>query len=128
MTAPPDEGGVYFLRNVPDPQGQNAKDRWVIVFKAVVPGHEVALCVGVSSTTQAADRIALPNQETTPACRSGLPRMSYAVPAWILLVTHTDLSDKRGSVSGMTLTRIRSAIARASDEQRTTLHRAPDEF
>lgn len=127
MTAPPLEGGVYFLRSVPDPEGRNAKDRWVIVFRSVVPGHAVALCAAVSSSTTAEDRILLPNQESAPHARSGLARQSYAVPAWVLLVAHEDLADKRGTISGATLTRLREAIARASDEGRTTLQRAPDE-
>lgn len=128
MSTAPDEGGVYFLRAVPDPHGQNAKDRWVVVFRAAVPGYSAALCVAVSSTTTAADRVALPNQELDRRSRSGLPRMSYAVPAWVLLVPHADLTDKRGSLSGPALLRLKGAIARASDEGRTTMQRAPEEF
>jgi hypothetical protein len=98
-----------------------------VVFHATVPGYAAALCVAVSSTSSAPDRVERPSEQTALACRSGLPRACAAVPEWVLLVAHADLWDKRGWSSGALLTKLKLAIARASDEQRTTLRRAPDD-
>lgn len=97
------QGEVYFIENCPPLDDDKDKDRWVVV---ISPSDELAagasvvevVAISASITEQEADRIPLPNRETTTPCTTGLPRACWAVPRWHFNFNRYRLMVKTGAV------------------------------
>lgn len=123
------QGDIYWLDGCAPLAGDVAKRRPVIVIsdQAAIDAGEPVLVVAAASTTvlatSAPDRIALPNLQQNPGCRTGLPKPCWVVPAWYLAVARSRLVEKAGALSGAMRARVVRAVHRRmlADEKGRTL-------
>lgn len=116
------QGQVYWLDHCSPLAGDVAKRRPVVVLSSsemlsntAVPVAVVAVSTSVRSDDETA--IALPNRQDTPWAKTGLPKRSWVVPKWYLVVERSRLTELAGYVSGDLLGRIILAVERAQAEE-----------
>lgn len=82
-------GSIYAVDGVPNLDSEGEKDRFVIILdprlKTSLPPSRL-LSVGASASTRRPSRVLLPNRDDHPAIVRTMPRRSWAVPEWIVLV------------------------------------------
>jgi hypothetical protein len=69
-------------------------------------GPVIVVACSTTIRESESDRIRLPTMADTPTCRTGLPRLCWAVPRWFLVVERDRLTDYKGYISGDTLKRV----------------------
>lgn len=116
------QGQIYWLSDCEPIAGDVAKRRPVVVLSTPEmlgnPAAPLAV-VAVSTSVRRDDSgvVALPNLRNTPWAKTGLPKASWVVPKWYLVVERSRLTELAGYVSGELLQRIILAVEKAQEEE-----------